>query len=215
MRRWLHRTEFDQSFVPYSLRCGSKVSDLEGIDHALIKALAHPLRVRILRILGDRVASPIEISKVLDEPLGNVSYHVKVLKNAEAVEEVRNEPRRGAVEHFYKATPRSSFRAEDWEGIPPSFRQSLAGASFASLIPRVVGALKAKTFEDRDDSSISWQPLSLDERGWGEIVEILRVVDGQLNEVAKKSRRRLKDQDGISVIAVFGAFEVAVKREKK
>jgi DNA-binding transcriptional ArsR family regulator len=191
------------------------MSDVSGIDQRLVRALAHPLRARILRILGERVASPVEMSNDLDEPLGNVSYHVKVLREAEAVEEVRNEPRRGAVEHFYKATSRSSFVAEGWEAVPLPARQGLAGASFASLASQVVAALEAKTFENRDGSSISWQPLSLDERGWSEIVEILKGVDAQLKAAAKKSRRRLKDQDGISVVALFGAFELAVKKEEK
>jgi DNA-binding transcriptional ArsR family regulator len=184
------------------------MSENGGIDQRLVKALGHPVRRKILQILGERVASPNEMSRHLDQPLGTVSYHVKVLRESNCIEEVRNEPRRGAVEHYYKASPHSSLGAMSWENVPPALRQSLTTASLDTLIPQVVAALEAKTFEHRDDSSVAWQPLSVDEPGWKEIVEILRDVDARLKAVDKKSRRRLKEQDGISVVAVVGAFEL-------
>ena len=48
-------------------------------DPRLVKGLAHPLRIRILRVLQDRVASPSEIAEEIEAPLGNVSYHVRFL----------------------------------------------------------------------------------------------------------------------------------------
>ena len=75
-----------------------------GVDQRLVKALAHPLRVEILIILNERMASPNELSKELEEGLSQVSYHVKVLKDFECIEMVKTEPRRGAVEHYYRAT---------------------------------------------------------------------------------------------------------------
>ena len=48
-------------------------------DPSLAKALAHPLRTRILAALEDRTASPSELADELDAPLGIVSYHVRRL----------------------------------------------------------------------------------------------------------------------------------------
>ena len=53
------------------------------------------------------MASPNELSKELEEGLSQVSYHVKVLKDFECIEMVKTEPRRGAVEHYYRATSRA------------------------------------------------------------------------------------------------------------
>jgi hypothetical protein len=47
------------------------------------------------------VASPSELPDALGEPLGNVSYHVRILRELDCIELVRTEPRRGALEHFY------------------------------------------------------------------------------------------------------------------
>jgi len=62
-----------------------------------MKALGHPLRIAILTILNDRMASPNELSKELDEGLSQVSYHVEALKDYGMIEMVKTEPRRGAV----------------------------------------------------------------------------------------------------------------------
>jgi DNA-binding transcriptional ArsR family regulator len=69
------------------------------------KALQHPLRRRILRVARSRdMVSPKGISDKLDEPLSNVSYHVRILKECGAIELVDTSPVRGSVEHFYSFT---------------------------------------------------------------------------------------------------------------
>jgi DNA-binding transcriptional ArsR family regulator len=74
------------------------------LDPRLIKALGHPVRVRALEVLHQRIASPSELAKELREPLGNVAYHVKILEENDAIELVRTAPVRGALEHFYRAS---------------------------------------------------------------------------------------------------------------
>jgi DNA-binding transcriptional ArsR family regulator len=69
----------------------------------LMKALSHPLRWRILETLGEGPASPAMIATELGEPLGNVSYHVKILLQHDAVELVETRAVRGALEHVYRA----------------------------------------------------------------------------------------------------------------
>lgn len=72
------------------------------VDEA--RAIAHPIRVRILEVLAGRTASPSEIAKEIGEGVSNVSYHIKVLRTYGGIKMVREEPVRGAVEHFYRAT---------------------------------------------------------------------------------------------------------------
>ena len=73
-------------------------------------AFSHPLRLKIIaHLMSVREASPNELSGELGEPLGNVSYHVRALLNLGVLRPTREEPRRGAVEHFYvlTTTPRA------------------------------------------------------------------------------------------------------------
>jgi DNA-binding transcriptional ArsR family regulator len=72
-------------------------------DNDLLTALRHPLRRRILRRIDERdVVSPRELSHILDEPLSNVSYHVRVLLDCGAVALVDMQPVRGSMQHFYR-----------------------------------------------------------------------------------------------------------------
>ena len=81
------------------------------------KALAHPLRVRILETIErlGGVASPNQIATELGEPLGNVSYHIKTLLEYGWLELVKTEPRRGAVEHFYSRSAHAESRR--WDSV--------------------------------------------------------------------------------------------------
>ena len=72
----------------------------ETSEARIAKALAHPLRARILQRLGERVASPGDLATELGAPLGVVSYHVRMLRDYDCVELVRTEPRRGALQHI-------------------------------------------------------------------------------------------------------------------
>jgi DNA-binding transcriptional ArsR family regulator len=74
-------------------------------EENLLNALGHPLRRDILRAMADgKVVSPRELSEVLGQPLSNVSYHVRVLVQSEAVTLVRTKPTRGSIQHFYRST---------------------------------------------------------------------------------------------------------------
>jgi DNA-binding transcriptional ArsR family regulator len=46
---------------------------------AIVQALSHPLRARILSVLQEREASPKELAEHFGAPLPNVAYHIQVL----------------------------------------------------------------------------------------------------------------------------------------
>jgi DNA-binding transcriptional ArsR family regulator len=73
-------------------------------DQDLLVALRHPLRRRILReMAAGEAVSPRELSDRLQEPLSNVSYHVRVLAEGAVINLVRTKPARGSVQHFYRS----------------------------------------------------------------------------------------------------------------
>jgi DNA-binding transcriptional ArsR family regulator len=98
----------------------------------IAKALAHPLRARILQRLGERVASPGDLALELGAPLGVVSYHVRMLRDYDCVELVRTEPRRGAL-HFYRATARPTLDEDQWKTLPSILRKELSGETLAGI----------------------------------------------------------------------------------
>jgi DNA-binding transcriptional ArsR family regulator len=141
-----------------------------GIDQRLVKAMGHPLRQRILIALNRRVSSPNQLANELGEPLGNVSYHVKVLAECEAIELVDTRPVRGAVEHFYRATMRNHFDDRHWESLPLSMRRALFGQTLQQIWKHAGEAADAGGFDDPEDH-VSWTVSDLDDEGFRDMVE--------------------------------------------
>jgi len=180
-----------------------------GVDQRLVKALAHPLRVEILTILNERMASPNELSKELDEGLSQVSYHVKVLKDFECIEMVKTEPRRGAVEHYYRATERAFLTDRDWQKLPDSVKPGVSASVVELFMGEVVAALTAGTFDAREDRHLSWTPGIVDEKGWEESVDLVNETLERVIEIHAGSAKRLakSGEEGIPTIAVLMNFE--------
>src|SRR3954462_14745225 len=122
----------------------------ETSEARIAKALAHPLRARILQRLGERVASPGDLAVELNAPLGVVSYHVRMLRDYDCVELVRTEPRRGALQHFSKATARPNLDEHQWRTLPAGLRKELSGETIQALVDDLAAAADAGTLEDAD-----------------------------------------------------------------
>ncbi|HEX3737229.1 MAG TPA: winged helix-turn-helix domain-containing protein [Solirubrobacterales bacterium] len=182
----------------------------EGITQQLAKALAHPLRVRILTSLHRGISSPNQLSQELDEPLGNVSYHVKTLLEYGCVELVKTEPRRGAVEHFYRATERAFFSDADWAKIPASARKGIDGVILEAIGQDATAAMTEGTIDSRTDTHISRTPLVLDEAGWTELGKLLGETLDQAMKIGEEAASRLADEgaEGIPTSLSILNFEV-------
>lgn len=181
----------------------------EGITQQLAKALAHPLRVKILTSLHRGVSSPNQLSQELDEPLGNVSYHVKTLLEYDCVELVKTEPRRGAVEHFYRATERTFFSDSDWKKIPASARKGITGSMLETVGQDATEALVAGTIDARTDSHVSRTPLTLDDQGWSDVTALLADTLGKALQIQEEAATRRKDDksDAIATKLAILHFE--------
>jgi DNA-binding transcriptional ArsR family regulator len=98
-------------------------------DNDLLVALRHPLRREILREMGAEDAiSPREIANSLEQPLSNVSYHVRVLADCSAIALVDTKPVRGSMQHFYRAAIEAPW-ARQVLGLDPKKEGPNAGES--------------------------------------------------------------------------------------
>lgn len=184
-------------------------SNTEVFDPVFGKVMSNAVRVRALTILNERVASPNELAKELGEGLSQVSYHVKVLLENNCIELVKTVPRRGAVEHYYRATARAFLTERDWRQVPDSIRPSLSGSLLETVIDDAVGALESNAFDARDDRHLSWTPLIVDEKGWEDLTAILadtldRVLDVQTESAARLAQAK---EEGFSATATMLGYE--------
>jgi DNA-binding transcriptional ArsR family regulator len=164
------------------------------LDSNIVKALSHPLRLRILTRLNEGVASPNEMSKEFEESLPLVSYHVRILRELDCIELVRTTPRRGAIEHHYRALTRPFLEDEDWVQLPPSARKAVSNTILSKLLGDVHLAVSSGTFDERPERHLSYAPLMLDEQGWRDLNERLGAVLAWAIEEQAASAGRLQDE---------------------
>lgn len=183
----------------------------EAIDQRLVRSVAHPLRIRILEALTDHVASPHAIADKLETDLSGVAYHTRALDRLGALELVDTGRVRGAIEHFYKATPRAFVGDPQWRRVPPSLLSGVSAATLQTFLDKAIAALEAGTLDGRSDTVFRWMPLCLDETGWKEVVAIMEEATKLMLAAHVRSQDRLSENDGHPVSAVVGqaAFETA------
>ncbi len=159
----------------------------ETSEARIAKALAHPLRARILQRLGERVASPGDLAVELDAPLGVVSYHVRMLRDYDCVELVRTEPRRGALQHFYRATARPDLGETNWRTLPNVLRNELLDEKVDGLLGDLNQAAEADVL---DDAKVDTLQLELDAKGRVKLERLLAKTGEQVHAIQAESRER-------------------------
>jgi DNA-binding transcriptional ArsR family regulator len=182
----------------------------QSLDETLMKALAHPLRWRILEVVSERgEASPVELARALDQPLATVSHHVRVLRDSGSLALTRTEQRRGALEHYYQAVAPPFFDAEQWERSPILLRRGVAGQIFRRIVTEATEAGEAGAF-DAPEAHIDRMVIELDTEGWQELSALLMDVLRQAQAIQAKSDARRTDGETplVAQIALL-SFEMA------
>jgi DNA-binding transcriptional ArsR family regulator len=175
------------------------VSSYRALDHrSLVRALAHPLRARILSALEQRTASPRELADELEAPLGNVSYHVRRLLDLELIRLVRETPRRGAIEHHYEATDAIRVTDQVWGGSTGIARRAMAAASIEEIGQTVTAAAAAGGF-DAEGARLTRLPLALDQVGWTEVASALAELSQRVESIARGAADRAVGNAGEAV----------------
>lgn len=183
--------------------------DSEIVDRRLARAIAHPVRVKILSVLSHRIISPVEYSRESHVPLSTVSYHFRVLEKFDCAEVVDTAQRRGSTEHYYRGTRRALFGDSDWKQLPKSVQGGVTSTILQTFAERASESIEAGTFDAREDRHFSWTPFVLDEEGWGEMMSILESALGQATEVEVRSSKRIAEsgEPGIATTVALAGFE--------
>jgi DNA-binding transcriptional ArsR family regulator len=167
-------------------------------DSRLVKAIAHPLRLQILTLLNNRVASPSEIAIELGTPLSNTSYHVRQLATLGFIDLVDRAARRGAIEHYYTATVRPTITDDAWSNMPEIVKRALVASGLEQGVAHIASAARAGGF-DREDVHYSRTAGRLDSEAWAAVSAELAGVLARVDRIVEQSEARLsKDPDAES-----------------
>jgi DNA-binding transcriptional ArsR family regulator len=166
------------------------VASSDAVDASALKALGHPLRMQMLTLIAERgEASPVEMSRVLGRSLATVSHHARVLRDSGYIELSRTQPRRGALEHFYRATSAPFLDDEHWQLLPAPARRRVSAALFRQVFKDAAAAGQRGGF-DAAGAHIARLPLDLDVRGWDELSRAVHDLLKRAEAIQARSDKR-------------------------
>lgn len=93
--------------------------------------------------------------------------------------------------------------------MPESLARTDGWRSFERLSNRVNEAMKAGTFDARDDSCLAWSLIQLDRRGWEKVNGEFDALFGLALEERDRAAARMREsgEEPIRMTLVLGAFE--------
>src|SRR3954469_16108447 len=189
------RVEREPSALPTLERTEKPVTLYQQLQNpALVRGLAHPLRARMLSVLLEREASPKELADEFEIPLANVAYHIQVLRKLKLIRLVRKTPRRGAVEHHYKADQAAHHAHSVWGETRGLVKETMVAAALEEVGRDVSDAAATGGF-DQEDMHLSRLRLVLDEQAWDEMAGLLEHALNRGYELEKEAAERLKKSE--------------------
>jgi DNA-binding transcriptional ArsR family regulator len=165
---------------------------LDLVNPQLAAAMSHPTRVRVMSVLTERPASPRQLAAAIEEPLNNVTYHVKQLRDLGCIELVRTDQVRGGrvVEHFYRPCRRAYFDEAAWDTLNEKERIGVVGEIMKMISRDIAIAMAAGTFFEGGDTHTSRSVLHLDDEGWREVIKVMEHATDELFEVEERVAAR-------------------------
>ena len=188
-------------------------------DPRYVRALSHPLRVRILALLQERTASPRELAEWLGATLGTVSYHVRALHDFGLIELVRTTQVRGAIAHHYRARVRPRVSDQAWAAAAPIVKQAAVGAALQTVDDYARASAAAGGF-DRGEAHLTRTNLQLDAKGWEQAARACERLLSELAEIEEKAAKRIEREphaedisDAALVLMLFDAVKLTQPTE--
>ena len=155
-------------------------------DPRFVKAMSHPLRVRILAMLDERKELTEPAGGLARASLGTVAYHVRTLEQLGLIELVDETRVRGAVEHHYRARERPVVTAEGWarRRRSPSRRPSALRSTSSPTTP---GRQPPRAGSTAADAQLRRALYRLDARGFA---QLSKACDKLIEQAEKIGRPR-------------------------
>lgn len=126
----------------------------------LARAMAHPLRVRIVAALDDGPRGLESLASQVDADRRAVARHARVLEQAGVVQASKSA--RGTT---YELIGRPFFSDDAYESMPQAAREGAVAATLATCHGVAVSALESGGF-DRPEIHLSRTALELDDEQW-------------------------------------------------
>jgi len=135
------------------------------------------------------------LAKRLDEELNQVHYHFKVLRDLGIIVETKTEPRRGALEHYYRANLKVLLPAKEWLGLDEGLRAIVGAGQANDLFRDLAEAVKTGKLNGEQDL-ISRTPLILDAEGKDNVKGIMELAYREMEDEQYEAAKRMAKANG-------------------
>jgi DNA-binding transcriptional ArsR family regulator len=180
------------------------------IEDVVQYALGHKTRVQILIVLNDGIYTGAELATIIDEPLSNVSNHLRRMLDDGSIE-IAKEARKGnMVQYWYKAVEIPVYSTEEAEAMTPIQRQMTVGAIVQGGAAEVFAALHAGTLAN-PRSLLFWHWYNVDAQGREDMDAASHRYLDEMREIeAESANRRAKSGEaGTTMLVNLSVFERA------
>ncbi len=171
------------------------------IEEVVGYAVSHKTRVHILLVLNEGTYTAAQIAEIIDEPLNNVSNHIRELLDAGSIELAKAEPKGNVLQHYYRAVEVPYYDEEEAAAMTREQRQVTAGLVIQPVIAEVMAALWKGTLT-HPRVILAWNWFNVDKQGrediaveqerfWKRIEEI---------EVESTNRRAKSGEEAESIV---------------
>jgi DNA-binding transcriptional ArsR family regulator len=155
----------------------------------LLRAVAHPLRRRMLQRLAADESSASRLARDLGLSASLANYHVGVLRDLGCVTCVRTARRRGVLEHYYRATASPLLDDPTWNRLPVAARRALTAGVLHDIAGDISGAVSRGAFDPPGAHAVQIA-LSLDRQGWRELAHLVDRFIVDVSRVQRDSSER-------------------------
>lgn len=188
-------------------------------DPRWVRAISHPLRIRLLAMLDEDAASPVVLANKLEQPLGTVAYHVRLLYDLGLLTLVSTRQRRGATEHYYRTKDHPRFTDRAWAQLDVVAKQRVLTAVLNEAHEYATRSAAAGGF-DAPDAHFTRTPFKLDAQGWTELAAASKrwLEEAADIEHAAAGRLATDPHSGVDVglvILLFEAFAFSASESPK
>jgi DNA-binding transcriptional ArsR family regulator len=176
----------------------------------LLSALAHPTRARVLGVLSDRPASAAEIAEETGTPIARVRYHLRALARAGMIDWAKTEERRGVKEYYWVMKSPQWVEDEQISSLSKEQNQMINLHVLRLIFADAAAGLREEAFARRPDHAVVRYRLLVDEKGWKELVKIVRTALDGIDAVRKRAGQRLSKsgEDPLTVSATLLLFDL-------
>ena len=180
--------------------------------HLIESYLDDPERLLIITELAEAPLSAAQLAEATGLPAARVRSYLRQMREEGLIESLREETRRGAVEHFHFVVGGLWLEDEDLAELSLDQRRSVYGYILKVLLTEATRALVTHPMDrnlERTDGPVTRIPMRTDEEGWSELAELHREFFERISAARDRIAKRLEEngEEGFRVSSAIMLFE--------